>query len=336
MDKDILSRFRQALTMRRDNLLEWFSMSTLQRRAYPAGAAVKGGLQIISKIKDALAHIEFADYGTCTECGGEIESGLLEFDFTTQVCLEHYTTAQIRDLERDLELASKVQQHLMASVVPRLSGLQIAAHTEPFGLVGGDYYDFFSNPGGGQGLAIADVMGKGLPAGMLASSLQTSLRILGPEHEELDRLAVRLNELFRYNLKLIRFISIFLAVIDEEAATLQYCNVGHNPPIWWQAATESIHWLKPTGPAIGLMHDPEFKSETLQLSPGDLLLLYTDGLEEARNPAGVEFGEERLTAYVKDHLNESANNFLTGLLATAGSFAGKFHDDVTLLVIKVL
>ncbi|UCE06746.1 MAG: serine/threonine-protein phosphatase, partial [bacterium] len=187
-----------------------------------------------------------------------------------------------------------------------------------------------------QGVVMADVMGKGLPASILMSNLQASIRILGPEYDEPNKLAVRLNELFRYNLKMISFISVFLAKIDVDSGILQYCNAGHNPPLWWDAASKTIHWLKPTGPAIGLTHNPEFVSKTLRMGSGDLVLLYTDGLIEARNPQGEEFGEERLVSYVIDHINESTDDFLTGLRGTAESFAGRFHDDVTLLAINIM
>jgi sigma-B regulation protein RsbU (phosphoserine phosphatase) len=98
--------------------------------------------------------------------------------------------------------------------------------------------------------------------------------------------------------------------------------------------SETIHLLKPTGPAIGLTRSAQFKSKELRCRPGDLLLLYTDGLVEARNPGEEEFGKERVTAYVKEHLHQPANPFLTGLRETAKEFAGKFDDDVTLMVIK--
>jgi len=165
--------------------------------------------------------------------------------------------------------------------------------------------------------------------------LQASLRILGPEHDELPALAERLNKLFRYNLTLIRFISLFLGRFDIDSKIFHYCNAGHNPPLWWQAATGSIKWLAPTGPAIGLTPAPQYSSNSLQLDKGDLLLLYTDGLIDARNTRGEEFGEERLLAYVKDHINEPVEDILSGLRKTAKRFAGSFQDDMTLILFSL-
>jgi sigma-B regulation protein RsbU (phosphoserine phosphatase) len=168
------------------------------------------------------------------------------------------------------------------------------------------------------------------------SNLQASLRILGPEHDELHALAARLNELFRYNLTLIRFITIFLVKIDIDSGILHYCNAGHNPPLWWHAASSSIRWLQPTGPAIGLTHDPEYTSKTIHLNSGDLILMYTDGLTEAQNPNGEEFGEHRLASFIKDHIGASPDDLLAGVRQAAASFAGGFQDDVTMLVLSVL
>ena len=179
-------------------------------------------------------------------------------------------------------------------------------------------------------------MGKGLPASMLMSNLQASLRILGPEYEEPDKLAIHLNELFLYNLKLIKFISIFLAKIDINNRSLQYCNAGHHPAIWREAASSAIHWLNPTGPAIGLTKNATYTSEELQFRSGDLFIFYTDGLVEARNSEDEEFGEDRLVDFVKSHHNADADVVLDKLLDAAKNFAMKFHDDMTILVIKIL
>ena len=116
---------------------------------------------------------------------------------------------------------------------------------------------------------------------------------------------------------------------------LQYCNAGHHPAIWWEAASSTIHWLNPTGPAIGLTKNANFTSEELHFRSGDLFVFYTDGLVEARNSEEDDFGEDRLAKCIRDHHKDDADVILTKLLDTVKSFAVKFHDDVTLLVIKV-
>ena len=129
-------------------------------------------MQVISQLDDALKRINTGNFGKCEECSdnSDVEIERLEMDYTTCVCISHYSERQIRALERDLELAARVQKQLLPRCVPALSGIEIAAHTEPAHIVSGDYYDFLLCPDGSQGVVVADVMGKGLAASMLMST----------------------------------------------------------------------------------------------------------------------------------------------------------------------
>lgn len=181
---------------------------------------------------------------------------------------------------------------------------------------------------------MADVMGKGLPASMLLANLQASTKTLGPEYTNLNDLATKINELFRYNTTLIRFISMCLIGLDIYRNRISYCNAGHHPPLFWNSNQEKAIWLNPTGPAIGLTHTAKYITRTIDISDNDLLILYTDGLVEAKNAEGEEFGEELLLKYVQSNNDQTAENILKGLRKTGEEFAGKFQDDVALLVIK--
>lgn len=334
MTPKISQNFRSKLSNRRDMLLRWLKAEPAHQNVNLGNVKIEDAEKLISQHDNALRRIDNGKFGQCSQCNGEVEPERLELDFTTEVCLAHYSEAQIRQLERDLELAAKIQQHLLPRTTPSLPGMQIAVHSKPAQIIGGDYFDFFNCPDGAQGVAIADVMGKGLSASMLMANLQASLRILGPEYDELHELATRLNELFRYNIKLMSFISLFLARIDMKKDMIHYCNAGHHPAFWWQAASGTSQWLEPTGPAIGLTHDGGFSSRSIQFERGDLLLLYTDGLIEAKNTDGEEFGEERLSEFVKRHFDFTADDFLLKLLNHTALFAAGFDDDITLLVIK--
>ena len=336
MNKDTLFKFKTALIEHRDALSEWLNEDSPQKNIHLGGVSPEAVLQHVSELKDTLESIDKGRFGLCCECDGEVETERLELDYSTQVCLSHYTDNQIRDLEKDLELAGKVQKQLLPSYVPSLPNIQIAVHTDSARIVTGDYYDFFVSKSGNQGLVLADVMGKGLPASMLMSNLQASLRILGPEYDELDILTNRLNDLFCNNLTLIKFISIFLAKINMDSSILQYCNAGHNPAIWWNAASKSIHRLNPTGPAIGLTKIANYKMEEVHYGSGDLFIFYTDGLIETRNSKSEEFGDERLENLVLNNKDKTASEIVKSLLDTAKSFVGNFQDDVTILVLKIL
>lgn len=330
-----LEHFRDALRQNRDALLAWLESDVKDKSIHLGGSEETDVFRLVSELKEALERVDSGEFGKCEVCHGDVETEQLEYDFTSCICLTHYSEAQLRNLERELELVSKVQRDLLPCSVPNLPGVQIAAKTLAARIVGGDYYDFFHFRNGASGLAIADVMDKGLPASILMSNLQASLRILGPESDGLDSLAFRVNKLFRRNLQLIKFISLFLAAIDLEAKTLEYCNAGHHPPLWWQAKTRSVHWLDPTGPAIGLTPEPQYLSEKVRFNSGDLFVFYTDGLVEARNRTGSEFGEERMLAVIDECLNNSSQELLDNLLGRARIFADKFHDDVTLVVLKI-
>lgn len=291
--------------------------------------------QLITKeIESALDKIDHGEFGKCTLCNGEIEEERLALDFTTCVCLDHYSDNQIKQLEYDLELAAKVQKQLFPQEIPSVDGIQLAVRAEPSRIVGGDYFDFFIFRGNLPGFAVADVMGKGLPASMLMSNLQASLRILGPENTKLDKTLLRLNELFRFNLKTIKFITMFMAAINIEKKELEYSNAGHNPPLWFKKNTNEFEFLNPTGPALGVFSEPDFASEIITYNTGDFFLFYTDGLTEANNGQD-EFGEERLQKHLYEHRNETAQHILTKLFQAVKDFSSEEMDDLTAILIKI-
>lgn len=335
MDKAVMEKFRKVLNNRKNALLSWLKSAETESKKVHLGECTESEIaEVIREHDDALKGIKCGEFGLCRQCGEEVAPERLEIDFTTCVCLDHYSSEQRRILERDLELAAKVQRQLLPYSIPEIEGIQIAAHTEPAHVVSGDYFDFFSYPEGSKGIVIADVMGKGISASMLMSNLQASLRILGPEYNHLDILTNRLNELFRRNQKLISFISLFLLKIDRSKQVIQYCNAGHNPPIFWEAGTGTVDWLKPTGPAIGLRAAGTYNSEEKPFHRGDLLLLYTDGLVEAQNNSGDEFGKNRMESFVQENFQLTANGILKRLREKVKDFAGSLQDDMTILVIK--
>lgn len=336
MTQDLVSHFRKSLERRRKSILEWMSKATVDRRSeICCSGEASADIPIIADVEDALDHIHAGDFGRCEICGDDVDLERLELDFTACVCIDHYTESERRQLEADLELAASVQQHLFPCCSPAIDGVDIAAHAAPARIVGGDYFDYFTDAENGQGIAIADVMGKGAAAGLLMASLQSSLRILGPQYAEPHLLATRLNELFRHNLKQIRFISLFLLTLDTASRRVRYSSAGHNPPLWWNASTESIDWLNPTGPAIGLLANAPYHSVERPYTSGDVLVLYTDGVVEARDDQGRLFGEERLASFVRRNHDAPAGRLLSGLWREIQSFSGSGgQDDAALVVVK--
>ena len=336
MEEKILQQFHQSISDHRNLLQKWINSDKARVSPVIGDASVKEVLDVITELKQLLEQIDKNEFGKCNVCHADVEEERLEQDYTTNVCLDCYSEEELRALERDLELAAKVQQQLLPACAPVMDSVEIAVRNQSASVVGGDYYDFFILKNGHQGIAIGDVMGKGLPASMLMSNLQASLRILAPDYDQLHQLTARLNRLFRYNLKLIKFISLFLAAIDTKTRQFFYCNAGHHSPLWWKAINRSVHWLKPTAPAIGLIPDSRFISKTIQPEPDDIILLYTDGLIEARAPDGEEYGERRMTTFIQKNNHQSAERILQDLWEDVIAFAGKFSDDITAMMIKFL
>jgi len=278
---------------------------------------------------------ETGDFGQCTLCDGEVEPERLQMDFTTEVCLDHYTDHELRALERDLELAAQVQKHLLPAAVPALDAVDIAARARPASFVGGDYYDFYRAGGGRQGVVLADVMGKGLSASMLMSNIQASVRILAPDYQEPHLLLGRLNELFRYHIALARFVSAVVVEIDPGGRDIQFSSAGHHPSILIRADEDRGTLLNPTGPAIGLVHEPPFTTERYEFGKDDVLFLYTDGIVEARDSSNVEYGVDRLVATVVKYRSYSAARIVDRVLADVDRYCGgMYQDDVTAIALK--
>jgi phosphoserine phosphatase RsbU/P len=337
MTDDKLKAFESVILQHLQELLTLADSKTDKSKLQLHGTTMDDILKSVSELKHVLEKIRDKSFGACVICsnGEEVELDRLEHDYTTSICLSHYSEDQLRSLERDLELTAKIQHDLLPCTAPLTDKFEFAHFSKPAGIVSGDYYDFFEFADNKQGLVIADVMGKGISASMLMANIQATLRTLGPQSDNIEELITRINKLFSFNMKMIRFLSLFTISLDISSGKIEYCNAGHNPPIFWNDKEKKTELLSPTGPAIGLMKDSVYKTKHLKLLSNDLILLYTDGLSEARNSKGDEFGEERLTEFVKTYNRESAENFLDILRKSINAFASDFHDDITIVVLKV-
>lgn len=339
MDARIFQRIRENLLRQRQNLLDWLQYTPNSKKQIHLGPAEETAVQAHLQILDtALAKAEDKTLGICKICHDYIEPDRLEMDFTANVCLSHYSVEDMRRLEAELELAHKVHKALLPQELPQIPGLQLAAFIQPADIVGGDYFDFFRFRDGALGVAIADVMGKGLPASMLMASLQASLRILVPENTCPATVLQRLNGLFCHNVHLIKFITIFLGRLDPATHELEYCNAGHNPPLLLRGNNrDDRYWLQPTGAAIGLAESFDYHAATVTLTPGDVFMLYTDGVTEAMNTAHEEFGDQRLAEIAARHHAASPQIAIRELRTALQTFIGKqmFSDDVTIVAGKM-
>jgi phosphoserine phosphatase RsbU/P len=337
MDITILQRLKESLLQKKQNLKEWFSRATATSRELRLGPAGEVGLQQhLQTLEVALQKADEHTLGVCTVCDEYINSSRLEMDYTASVCISHLTREEQTLLENELELSQKVQRALLPHHVPPINGLEIAAFSQPAHIVGGDYFDFLRLRDGCHLLAIADVMGKGMPASMLMASLQASLRIIAPESSTPAEVAARLNRLFCHNIRLTKFVTLFLARVDDNGRRLTYCNAGHNPPLLYRR-DHTFETLRPTGAAIGLAEQTTFAERSVALDAGNILLMYTDGVVEAVNADKEEFGQKRLEDALRTSAGRSPQQFIVDLRGHLKEFAGVAipADDTTIIAVRV-
>ena len=247
--------------------------------------------------------------------------------------------AQRERLSGELEIARQVQERLFPKRAPVVCGLELAGLCLPAQTVGGDYYDFLSVPPGLTGLAIGDIAGKGVAAALLMAGLQASLRGLTLAGvSDLADLMAKLNTLVYDATPANRFATFFYGLYDPETRVLRYSSAGHNPVLLHRKEQDQMIWLKTPGVALGLRRTSSYIADEVTLHPGDELFLYTDGVTEARNPEGEEFGEDRLVRAVKDLTSISASDRLSTLIADVQAFgAGAAqHDDITVIVARAV
>jgi sigma-B regulation protein RsbU (phosphoserine phosphatase) len=241
----------------------------------------------------------------------------------------------LHEQEHEIAEARSIQQGFLPKEIPQVAGYEIASAWQSARMVGGDYFDVLPFDGDMLGLCIADVAGKGVPAALLMSNLQASVRGLASAGVSPDELCARLNALLCRNIASDRFITFFYAQLDAQGRTLRYANAGHNPPIVMHR-DGSHHRLRDGGGVLGVFPHQQFVAGTARLEQGDRVVLFTDGVSEAGNVEGEEFGEERLVSLLAENRRDSAQEIQKAILDTAAQFCrSNWHDDATLLILAV-
>jgi sigma-B regulation protein RsbU (phosphoserine phosphatase) len=249
----------------------------------------------------------------------------------------HEQLIEKKRLEGQLEVARQVQLELLPAKDPQLEGFDISAYNFPTEEVSGDYYDWVKIYEDQIGLVIADVSGKGVPAALLMAFLRASLRAATHIGYSPHISMAKVNYLLWESIERNQFVTAFYGILDVTNKTLTYTNAGHNPPVLLDKNGNSTFIERGSVP-LGVFRDTRYHEYYLTMTPGDLLVLYTDGVTEANNSHGEEFGRERLAAAVRKHRKLGARELITtvhkevldwteGLGAT---------DDVTFFVIKAL
>jgi len=242
-------------------------------------------------------------------------------------------------LKRDLEIARDIQRMLLPEKPPAIPGLDIAFATKAANTVAGDYYDAFVRPNTNDTrllLIVADVAGKGIPAGLLMAAIQTGFHTLAADPVPLVELAARLNRsMCERSGGGRRLITAFLAELDVSSRALTWVNAGHNPPLLLRRGG-ALDRLEEGGLPLGAFTGSRYESGRAELLPGDVLYIYTDGVVEALDESGAEYGDERLARLVAALGTTDAAGGLRTIFESVDRFAGAVpqYDDITCLVLR--
>jgi sigma-B regulation protein RsbU (phosphoserine phosphatase) len=239
-------------------------------------------------------------------------------------------------LEHEIELARQIQKTFLPEHLPQFPGWELAATWITARQVGGDFYDVIELPGGRLGLLIADVSDKGMPAALFMALTRTLVRAVVYHTPSPAGVLRRVNDLIIPDNQQSMFVTAIYGVLSLGSGEFTYANAGHNPPLWMKKADNSLEGLTRTSAALGIIKDLSVRERTVSLGPGDLLLLYTDGLTEAFSPEGEQYGEERLQEVLKAAELSQARQALDALEASVKQFMGQLPaaDDLTMLALK--
>jgi len=254
--------------------------------------------------------------------------------------IEHARLAEVEEAEKllakELQQAAEIQRGLLPQKAPVVPGFDIAGYNASCRTVGGDYYDFLTYPDGKVGLLVADVAGKGMPAALMVSSLQARVQVMFEEYEDLSARVTRLNRIMHTSCPKNRFITFFLGVLDPATGEITYCNAGHNPPLLLRA-NGKVETLEATGLILGILPKSEIAQSKCKLEPGDLVVLFSDGVTEAsRIDVDEEFGEERLGETLLGCCQRPAAAMIDTVIQKVAEFTNGAPpaDDITLIVVK--
>jgi serine phosphatase RsbU (regulator of sigma subunit) len=239
-------------------------------------------------------------------------------------------------MQEQVRLAAKIQLDLLPKTAPKISGYDLAGRSIPAQSVGGDYFDFIPADGERLAVCLGDVSGKGLPASLLMANLQATIRgqtLLGDSASACLR---RSNTLLFQSTDDEKFATVFYAVLDPHRHQLCYANAGHNDPFLFSSTSAAPARLTAGDLVLGILPVVPFQEETVDLNPGEALLIYSDGVTEAVNAANEDFGEQRLIALAQQNLPLPAGELIEKIITAVKTFAGDEpqHDDVTLVVVK--
>lgn len=320
---DAFPILRQQLVDRRHQL----------ERAISAGTASLQAERLVREVDAALARMEDGSYGLCEVCHAPIEADRLISDPLARFCLEHLTPGQKAALEADLGLAAKIQRGLLPGPHFRHRGWEAVYHYEPAGIVSGDYCDLVPAPCGDFYFILGDVSGKGVAASMLMAHLQAMFRTLIPMGLPLPELVERASRVFCESTLPTHYATLVCGRAGD-SGEVEVCNAGHPPPLF--IAGGGVAQIEATGLPLGAFCDEQFTTSRVRVEPGQAILLYTDGLSEARDTSGRMYGTDRVRELFRGQRGSGPKDLIETCLKDLALFrtGAPAGDDLTIMAIR--
>ncbi|MCK9631468.1 MAG: SpoIIE family protein phosphatase [Methanoregula sp.] len=241
----------------------------------------------------------------------------------------------------ELQIAAEIQRNFLPETLPKTEGFDIAAKSIPAKEVGGDFFDVIPLEvmpisSSRTGIMIADVSGKGVPAALFMALSRIVVRVTAMWFRKPSEVISFANPIIANNSKTGMFVTLFYGVIDKDTRTLTYVNAGHNPPIVLRKKTGEIEELTLTGMAVGALEDATYSQQEIPLAPGDVMVLYTDGITEAVNDREEMYDLPRLIETIRNNSNSSSKELADEIISSVFAFSGTTpqFDDITLMVVK--
>jgi len=308
------------------------------------GLRITGGItSAVKALHRGTRQIAKGDFDVQIDIPNEDELGDLAVSFNEMAAAVkrgQQEAIERERLERELSTAREIQEKLLPHEMPTVTGFEITGTSLPSQQVGGDYFDFLDIGEALLGIAIADVSGKGIPAALLMANLQASLHAQVFQKGEVSEIAHRINNLLYKSTDAHMFVTFFYGILDRQKSLFTSTNAGHNPPLLFRSDGR-IERLSEGGLILGFQPDVRYDQQTVMIEPGEIIVLYTDGITEAVDPtsemiADDLFGVERLVDVVRENSGKSAREIQSAILDAIANHTNNApqFDDITLVVIK--
>lgn len=245
-------------------------------------------------------------------------------------------TIEQKRIEHELEQARRIQKSALPEKSPALEGWDIAGTNTPCYTVGGDYYDFILRPDRKMAFALGDVSGKGIPAAMMMMVLRATVQDAAQQKASVSEIVAQTNRVMYHNSPEQSYVTFFLGDLEPDTGHLRYVNAGHIPPIWYRSASGKLERLEAGGTVLGLFDKMTYEEGYVSLEPGDVLVVFTDGISEAWGDNEEEFGEQRVAKVIEKHTALPANELIVTLQEEVDRHTkgNRPSDDCTLVIVK--